>query len=95
MTVIIDGRTLDKVRGKIKDQVNVGRRGLNCLACYNSWSEYIDEMEILDKYADIHFVYNLSAVYNVAVHITSNILDEPQVYYLGFLEPTDSNTVVF
>ena len=37
----------------------------------------------------------LSALYNVSVRIFSVIYDEPQVYYLGFTEPTYVTKVCF
>ena len=52
-------------------------------------------MKRSDKYADTLFVFVLSAHYNVSVRIISDIYDEPQVYNLGFTDPTDVITVCF
>ena len=88
MNIIVDGRTLDKVRADMVDPATAGRRHLTRLAYY-SWPAYLAEMKSPDKYAAILFVNDFSARYNVSVRFISDIYDKPQIYYLGLTAPTD------
>ena len=95
MNIIFDGCTLDEICGKMADPVTAGRLRSSSSKYYESWSEFIAEMERSDKYVDTLFMHEFSGFYIFSVDIISNIYDESQVNYLGSSEPTDSITVCF
>ena len=72
-----------------------GRRRTNRLDQYDSWTKYITYLKQPDNYADVLFVFGLSTIYYVAVRIVNDSYDEPHVYYLGDIEPTDMITVCY
>ena len=91
-----DGRTLDEVREGLSSPVPVGKKPRAYrLDQYDSWIKYIPYMKQSDNYADVLFVFGLSAMYNIAVCIVSYSYDKPHVYYLGVTEPTDIITVCY
>ena len=77
--VIMDGRTLDEVRGGMSDPATLGRRRTNRLEQYDSWIKYITYMKKPDNYAGTLFMFGFSALYNVSVRIVSDSYDEPYI----------------
>ena len=95
LNVIMDERTLDEACGGMEDPVTLGQRSTNRQEQYDSWSKYITHMKKPDTYADTLFVFGLSTLYNISVRNISDINDEPQLFSVGFTEPTDVITVCF
>ena len=78
MNVIMDGHTLDEVRGEMEDPLSMGRRRGNRLDNYDSWTKYLTYMKHPDEFADALFVIGFASLYNVSVRIIRDIHDEPQ-----------------
>ena len=95
MNILMDGRTLDEVRREMADPSATGRRKGSRLEHYDSWTKYLAYMKQPVKYIDTLFIFGFASLYKVSVRIITEILDEPQVFYLGFTPPMDVITLCF
>ena len=95
----INGVTLDELREAYVDYRQEPTDGMVLepprVTYYDSWDQWVNEMERPAAYVDHLFAQGVSYVYGVGIRLISDMLPEPWEFYLGMGKPLETITLTF